>query len=111
MSLLLSCAKKEPADILVKKNGTWDFSAEHFYLGTHTGTTAGEITFESNGTGTITSDTGNAAISWAATHLTVTIEYYPKQYIHYFIKVASAKKIVLEDNYPPFKSLLTLSRK
>lgn len=106
---LLACSKKEPADLLVKKNGTWDFS-EYYYNGSHSETITGKIIFEPDGTGTITRDTGNAAIGWAATHLTVTIEYYPKQYTHYSIKEESAKKIVLENNYSPFKSLLTLSR-
>ena len=112
-SLLFSCAKKEPADILVKKKGTWNYSEEHYYYGTLTGTKTGKITFEANGTGTVTSDTGDAAIKWDATNFTVTIEYYPKEYTYYGIKEESAKKIVLENKsiYSPNERLLTLNRK
>ena len=102
-STLLACTKKEPADILVKKKGTWNYSEEHYYNGTLTGTKTGKITFEANGT----------AIKWDATNFTVTIEYYPKEYTYYAIKEESAKKIVLENKsiYSPNEGLLTLSRK
>lgn len=112
-SMLLSCAKKEPADILVKKSGTWNYSEEQYYNGTYTGTKTGKITFEANGTGTITRDTGDVAIKWDATNFTVMIEYYPKEYTYYAIKEESAKKIVLENKsiYSPNERLLTLSRK
>lgn len=112
-SMLLSCAKKEPADILVKKKGTWTYSEEHYYYGTLTGTKAGKITFEANGAGIIATDTSDAAIKWDATNFTVTIEYYPKEYTYYAIKEESAKKMVLESKsmYSPFERQLTLSRK
>lgn len=112
-SVLFSCTKKEPADILVKKKGTWNYSEEHYYNETLTGTKNGEITFEANGVGIITTDTGDAAIKWDATNFTVTIEYYPKEYTYYAIKEESAKKIVLENKpiYSPFERQLTLSRK
>ncbi|MBL7704736.1 MAG: hypothetical protein JNM21_04215 [Taibaiella sp.] len=109
-STLLACAKKEPADLLVKKDGTWDYS-KYYYNGSYSGTITGKITFEPDGTGTIIKDTGNAAIKWAATNLTVTIEYYPKNYTHYSIKEESAKKIVLEIKSWPNEEILTLIRK
>lgn len=112
-SMPFSCTKKEPADILIKKKGTWNYSEDYYYNGTPTGTKTGKITFEADGAGIITSDTGDAAIKWDATNFTVTIEYYPKEYTYYAIKEESAKKIVLENKsiYSTNERLLTLSRK
>lgn len=114
-SMLFACAKKEPADILVKKSGTWNFSEEHYYYGSLLSTNTGKITFEPNGTGTITTDTGNAAIKWAATNFTVMVEYEPTVYTYYSIKEESTKKIVLEDPVfyinPERSRVLTLTKK
>lgn len=114
-SMLLACTKKEPADILVKKSGTWDFSEAYYYYGALSSTKTGEITFESNGVGQLIIDTGVVVFKWAATNFTVMIEYEPKVYIYYSIKEESAKKIVLEDPVyyinPERSRVLTLTKK
>lgn len=98
-SMLLSCAKKEPADILVKKKGTWNYLYKDTYHpdSESFSSSTGQIIFNTNGTGVQKTDTADIAIKWAATNFTVRIEHSPQFYTYYAIKEESTKKVVLEN--------------
>ncbi|GEM_PF-2556827 len=98
-SMLFACAKKEPADILVKKSGTWNYLYKDTYHPNSEpfSSSSGKIVFNADGTGVQKTDTADIAIKWEATNFTVMIEHNQQVYTYYSIKEESNKKIVLEN--------------